>query len=82
MAAKGGRKAKPKKVNLKGCVTFKGGRLKKCFPSEKAGNDYLKRIQQFDTKQAYTCSICGQIHVGRRLGGKQNGRTSQALQNA
>lgn len=67
MAAKAGRRAKPRKVSMRGCINYKGNKPKMCFSSFKEANDFLKRIKQADIKQSYTCDICGKIHVGRRL---------------
>lgn len=83
MAAKSGRRAKPKKLSMRGCINYKANKPKMCFSTLKEGNDFLKKNNQFDVKEAYSCDICEKIHVGRRLvNGKQNGRSRRSLQNA
>lgn len=67
MAAKTSRRAKPKKLSMRGCINFKSAKPKMSFSSLKEGDDFLIKIKQFDIKQSYECDICRKIHVGRRL---------------
>jgi len=70
MAAKAGRRAKPRKIRLRGCVTYRGHKLKDRFSTMKEADDFLKKTNQVGIKEAYPCSICGSIHIGRVLSGK------------